>query len=368
VRRVFKAAVSGLGAVISTAAPVYAATTTPAATTVPANPGAYTIHLKTLTGVSLTVTLRGIIDPADTSPDQVAAGPGSRFVAAVFTITNRSEKQSLSDDAFQNAIVVGSDNLQYSSDVAAVAECSSFDNGAYDLLPGQSATGCTGFQLADSVRVTGVKWITDSGTGNLGVWRHVPPVTATVPGVPIPCQDQYADGDVFICGPTAATGYVLKVPAPGAGSKGASGPLGGASSPASVVLHIFNDFQTGQLTASCDYYPPGTNRENCVTGAKRAEQNRLKLTGTMQVPRVVTFGSLALVAITGHWCITSKSPDHSPSWCSENTKPNEGMPAGGLSFQRFAAAYQGSLGEVFSPVPCALIHGRWYAVPTMGLA
>ena len=259
----------------------------------------------------------------------MAAGPGSRFVAVAFTVINRSEKQSLWN--YPHVVVIGSDNQAYQAN-AAVPECTYFPNGG-DLMPGQSATGCFGYQLDDPVKVAEVKWTTDDGYGNSGLWRQLPPPTATVPGVPIPCQDQSADGEVFVCGPTATTGYVLKGPAPGTAGIDASGPPGGASSPASAVLGLFNDYLTGQWAASCSYYPPGTTRQDCLTGATKEEQKPLQVTGTMQVVRVVTFGSLALVATTGDWCTTTKFTvaHQPPPYCSENTNPNEAMPVGGPS-------------------------------------
>lgn len=367
-RRTVIAVITGLLAVISSAAPVYAATTA-AGTQVPANSGAYTIHLKTLTGIPYTVTLRGIIDPANTLPDEVGAGFGSRFVAVVFTVTNRSEKDWLSGDPDLYAFVVGSDNQLYSADVPQLPQCSYFPNGGYDLQPGQSITGCIGYQLDNPVKVAEVEWTTDVSPGGSGTWHQLPRPTATVPRVPIPCQDQYADGEVFVCGPTPAAGYVAKSPAPGTGGVAASGPPGGASSPASVVLGMFNDYVTGQWTGSCSYYPPGSVRDGCVTGMQSAIARGVPaVSGTMHVVRVLTYGSLALVATTGRWCATTKSaPAPNSASCLQNTNPNEGMPVGGLSFQNFATAYWRATAEVFSPLPCALIHGRWYGVETKGL-
>jgi hypothetical protein len=121
-------------------------------------------------GVPYAVTLSQLIDPAEGA--DIAPNSGDRYVAAVFVIADTSPSQSTSDDANSDASVVGSDNQTYSADFNDVNGCTNFNNGQYQLNPGQSSTGCVVFQLPTNVNVQLVEWSPTGGFGgNFGEWR-----------------------------------------------------------------------------------------------------------------------------------------------------------------------------------------------------
>jgi Domain of unknown function (DUF4352) len=116
------------------------------------------------------VTLTQVIDPAQPSNQYITPNAGDRFVATVFTIKNVSSKSG-TGDANNNASVIGSNNQTYTADFDTVSECTNFDNGEFQLGPGESATGCVVFQLPTSVTVTKVHWTPDSGfASDFGEW------------------------------------------------------------------------------------------------------------------------------------------------------------------------------------------------------
>lgn len=135
-----------------------------------AKPVGATISLQTTQGVPLTVTLKQVIDPARAALSEKPPS-GMRFVAAKFTVTDRSASQDLTDSADDNASLVGSNNQVYSPYLATASGCTNFDNGQYRLGPKESATGCVMFQVPAAVGVAEVKWTTNSGFGNWGAWK-----------------------------------------------------------------------------------------------------------------------------------------------------------------------------------------------------
>jgi hypothetical protein len=127
-------------------------------------------------GVPYTVTLSQVIDPA-TGADGVA-NYGNQYIAAVFTITDTAAASATngttSDDADNDAVVIGSDDQTYTADFDGVTECTNFNGGNYDLSPGQSTTGCVVFQIPASVSPATVEWSADGGfggTGTFGEWK-----------------------------------------------------------------------------------------------------------------------------------------------------------------------------------------------------
>ena len=135
-----------------------------------AKPVGAAISLQTTQGVQLIVTLEHVVDPARATLGEKPP-PGTRFVAVKLTVTDRSASRDLSDSADDNVTVVGSNNETYTSYLAGASGCTNFDNGQYRLGPGESATGCVMFPVPEAVRVSEVKWTTDSGFGNWGEWK-----------------------------------------------------------------------------------------------------------------------------------------------------------------------------------------------------
>lgn len=121
-------------------------------------------------GNPYTVQLTQVIDPAQGADEFDQPNAGYRFVAAVFDITDTGAK-SISDDANNNSTVVGSDDQDYTADFDSVSECTNFNDGEYQIDPGQSSTGCVVFQLPTSVTVAQVQWSPNGGFGgSFGSW------------------------------------------------------------------------------------------------------------------------------------------------------------------------------------------------------
>jgi hypothetical protein len=148
-------------------------TTTSHPTTTTTTPGVGgTLSFEDANGVPYTVSLQQVIDPAPGADQDNQPDPGDRFVAAEFVITDTSSSATTSDDANNDATVVGSDDQTYDADFDDVAGCTNFNDGLYQLSPGQSATGCVVFQLPTSVTVATVEW-SASGVfgGTFGEWK-----------------------------------------------------------------------------------------------------------------------------------------------------------------------------------------------------
>ena len=101
----------------------------------------------TVTGQSggkMSVTLTKVIDPAPGADQFNTAGNGNRFVGAVFTITGISG--TLSDDANNDATLIGSNGQTYSADFDSIAGYTNFNNGEYNVsakYPGPTAPAGT---------------------------------------------------------------------------------------------------------------------------------------------------------------------------------------------------------------------------------
>lgn len=121
-------------------------------------------------GNPYTVAQVGYWDPAQPANQFDAASAGTRLVAIEFRITDTGT-QATSDDANNDASVVGSNNQTYSPAFNDVAECTNFNSGEYQLDPGQSTTGCVVFQLPDGVRLSKAEWSPNGGFGgSFGTW------------------------------------------------------------------------------------------------------------------------------------------------------------------------------------------------------
>lgn len=153
-------------------------TTSPSATTTPETTAAApstpqvgsALAFQDSNGDSYSVRLVQVIDPAQGADQFMTPDPGDRFVAAVFKITDTGNAAT-SDDANNNASVVGSNDQSYSSGVDTVSECTNFNSGLYQLDPGSSLTGCVVFQIPTGVNVSKVEWSPSGGFGSsFGEW------------------------------------------------------------------------------------------------------------------------------------------------------------------------------------------------------
>lgn len=114
------------------------------------------------------ITLVKVIDPAQSSDQYTTPDNGTHFVAAVFTIKGVSG--TASDDANNDATVVGSDSQDYDSGYATTSGYTNFNNGDWTVAPGHSVTGEVTFQVPNEVKVSSIQWTLDSGFGKTATW------------------------------------------------------------------------------------------------------------------------------------------------------------------------------------------------------
>jgi hypothetical protein len=103
-------------------------------------------------GNKMTVTLTKVIDPAQGADQFTTAGNGNRFVGAVFTITGISG--TFSDDANNDATLIGSNGQTYTADFDSIAGYTNFNNGEYNVSAAENSVGAVTFQLPLTVKVT----------------------------------------------------------------------------------------------------------------------------------------------------------------------------------------------------------------------
>jgi len=136
--------------------------------------GTYRTHLGralTLTNgtAALTVQLTRMVDPA--TGDHNFLKSGDRYLAAEFRVSDPSAQPVSGLVLFDSATtVVGSDGQTYSADqLDTVSECTSFHNGSFQIVSGQSVTGCAVFQIPTGVSASEVQVI----IGNeRGIWSN----------------------------------------------------------------------------------------------------------------------------------------------------------------------------------------------------
>jgi hypothetical protein len=118
----------------------------------------------TVTNGHWRATLVQVIDPAHGADVSVR---GNRLVAVELTLTNGQRYGLMSGDATREVSVTGSDDRIYEPTDVLIAEGDDFDDGAgaYDISPGQSATGFVPFELPVAVTVTAVDYNGAGGGG-----------------------------------------------------------------------------------------------------------------------------------------------------------------------------------------------------------
>jgi hypothetical protein len=114
-------------------------------------------------GNVMTVTLTKVIDPAQGADQYTTPNNGFRFVGAVFTLSGVSG--TFSDDANNDATLVGSNSQSYTASFSSIAGVTNFNNGEYNLTPGVHSVGAVTFQVPTGVSVSAIQW---SGSGGFG--------------------------------------------------------------------------------------------------------------------------------------------------------------------------------------------------------
>lgn len=119
--------------------------------------GVSSARFNDLNGNPYSVTPLGVVNPAQSANQFDEPASGSYFVAVVVRVTNIGKGQ-VSDDADSDASIIGSNDESYTFNPASVTECTNFDNGQFQLGPGQSVTGCVNFELPNGVKPAKFQW------------------------------------------------------------------------------------------------------------------------------------------------------------------------------------------------------------------
>jgi hypothetical protein len=127
-------------------------------------------QIRTVQGSSMTVQLVRLLDPARPQSSLDDPGPGKHLVAAIFTV--RGVRGSTDDDAYNDAVFIGSNGKRYQWSFADLAgHHPSFNSGVFRLQPGKSATGTVTAVLPNGVKVVRVRWTASSGYGQAVTWH-----------------------------------------------------------------------------------------------------------------------------------------------------------------------------------------------------
>jgi ABC-type uncharacterized transport system ATPase component len=75
-----------------------------------------------------------------------------------------------SEDANNNAVVIGGNGHTYSADFDGIAGYTNFDDGTIRVAQGETVTGAVTFQVPNGVTVSNVTWTALSGFGSMVQW------------------------------------------------------------------------------------------------------------------------------------------------------------------------------------------------------
>lgn len=114
-------------------------------------------------GNKMSVTLTQMIDPARGADQFTTPDSGNRFVGAVFSIKGISG--TFSDDANNDATLIGSNGQTYTADFDGIAGYTNFNDGEYAVSAGESSVGAVTFQVPLAVTVSKVEWSANGGLG-----------------------------------------------------------------------------------------------------------------------------------------------------------------------------------------------------------
>lgn len=111
--------------------------------------------------VSYDVTATKIADLARGSDQFTTPDQGNRFVGVKFRITGDTGYSS--DDANNDAVLIGNDGQTYTADFSSISEGTNFNNGEFGVRAGQTQTGWVTFQVPKGVKVSSIQWAPGSG-------------------------------------------------------------------------------------------------------------------------------------------------------------------------------------------------------------
>jgi len=126
-------------------------------------------NLKDGSGDIYRVTLVKVIDPARGAGQFNSPDSGKRLVGLVFKIKALSGSPQ-SEDANNDAVLVGGNGQNYPADFDGIAGYTNFDSGAIHVAQGDTVTGSVTFQVPDGVTVAKVQWSALNGFGSTVEW------------------------------------------------------------------------------------------------------------------------------------------------------------------------------------------------------
>ena len=162
--------IAGCSSIAKTSTPQPTAATAPASSsTAPAptsslsGPVGTSYAVTDESGNKMSVTLTQVIDPAQGADQFNSPQSGNRLVGAVFDI--KGINGTFSDDANNDATLIGSNGQTYTADFDSIAGYTNFNHGEYSVSAGESSVGAVTFQVPGAVTVSKIEW---SANGDLG--------------------------------------------------------------------------------------------------------------------------------------------------------------------------------------------------------
>jgi hypothetical protein len=187
--------IAGCSSIVKSPAPAH---TVPAASAgskapLPANslsgPAGTSYTVTGQSGSEVSVTLTQVIDPAQGTDQFTTAQSGDRFVGAVFDI--KGINGTFSDDANNDATLIGSNEQTYTADFNGIAGYTNFNDGEYSVSAGENSVGAVTFQLPLAVTVSKVEWSANGGLGGAPAEWLIPP-RASAAGAAAPGGDPWS--------------------------------------------------------------------------------------------------------------------------------------------------------------------------------
>ena len=174
----------GCSSIAKTSAPASkaaAASASTSATPSPSNnlsgPVGTTYTVNDQSGDKMSVTLTRVIDPAQGADQFTTPDSGNRFVGAVVSITGISG--NFSDDANNDATLIGSNGQTYSADFDSISGYTNFNSGEYNVSAGEKSVGAVTFEMPLAVKVAKIEWSANGGLGGAPAEWQVPAATGS---------------------------------------------------------------------------------------------------------------------------------------------------------------------------------------------
>jgi hypothetical protein len=130
-----------------------------------------------------------VIDPAQGAGQFTTPQSGNRFVGAVFNI--KGINGTFSDDANNDATLIGSNGQTYTADFDSIAGYTNFNDGEYTVSAGENSIGAVTFQVPLAVTVSRSEWSANGGLGGAPA-EWLIPARASAASAPTPGGDPWS--------------------------------------------------------------------------------------------------------------------------------------------------------------------------------